>query len=81
MGRKINATNPGPRKILEKTKKRKFFVDHEKSTKNRKSLQGNARKIKFLVSVYKYYIPTNRIFRKKNEFFVAGFGIFVKSPP
>ena len=35
MGRKINATNPGPRKILEKTKKTKIFRGprkiHEKS--------------------------------------------------
>ena len=56
-------------------------MDHEKSTKNRKSLQGNARKIKIPVSEYKYYIPANRIFRKKNEFFDAGFWFFVKPPP
>ena len=32
------------------------------------------------VSAYKYYIRANRIFRENNEFFDAGFRIFVKSP-
>ena len=54
-------------------------MEYEKSTKNRKVRRGTVRKMNFPVSAYKYYIPPNRIFRKRNEFFDARFWFFVKS--